>query len=161
MKLQYICGMFVLCFFAWAVVVDNAIIPANDALRQDVGGYSRYRVKQWGNGGKLDVLSDELLVYAIVKNREQLYYMEYNPYLENSLKTLAPGTSVQLRYSRSFPKFWKRTLYDLRIGGVSSLRLSGAQLAAKQKEVWKFTGIMGGIFLFLSVIGLFNKPKRR
>jgi len=160
-KLQYVVGMFILCFFAWAVVVDNAVIPSNAHLRQDVGEYTRYRVKKWSQGGRFDLLRDELLVYAVVKNREQLYYMEHKPHFEHALKTMQPGTSVQLRYAKAFPKFWKRHLYELRIGGRSVLRYSAPQLAEMQRETWKFTGIMGGIFLFLALLGFIGKPRLR
>ncbi len=159
MRKQYLFGMFVLCFFVWAVVVDNAVLPSNDSLSQDVGAYSRYRVKKWGAGGKLDLLQDELLIYAVVKDREQLYYMEYTPNFEASLKYLEKGTPVQLRHTNRFPKFWKRHLYDLRIQGISQLSYSPAHLMIRQKEIWKFTGIMGGVFLVLAVLGLLNKPR--
>jgi hypothetical protein len=160
MKKQYMIGMFALCFCIWAIVVDNAVLPPMNALSQDVGAYSRYRVKTWNRDGKLDILQDELLIYAVVKNREQLYYMEYKPYFESSLKHMEQGTPVQLRYVNRFPKFWKRHLYDLRINGQSVLRYAPGQLIQKQKEIWKFTGIMGGIFLFLAFLGLINKPRR-
>jgi hypothetical protein len=152
--------MFLLCFFVWAVVVDNAVLPTSDHLRQDVGTFTRYRVKKWDKGGKLDLLQDELLVYAAVRGREQFYYIEYKPYFENALKTLAPETAVQLRYANRFPKFWKRQLYEVRVGGAPVVRHSSAQIIQKQKEIWKFTGIMAGAFLVLAVLGLINKPRR-
>ena len=158
---KYLLSMFILCFFVWGVVVDNVVIPAGDQLRQDVGSYTRYRVKKWQKGGKLDVIQNELLIYAIVKNREQLYYMEHKSYFENSLKNLPAGTPVQMRYVRRFPKFWKRHIYDLREGGIPIVRYSAAQLHQKQQEIWKFTGIMGGIFLALAVVGMIGRPRRR
>ena len=158
---KYVLSMFILCFFVWGVVVDNVVIPSDDQLHQDVGSYTRYRVKQWDKGGKLDVISNELLIYAIVKNREQLYYMEHKSYFENSLKNLPAGTPVQLRYVRRFPKFWKRHIYDLREGGIPIVRYSAAQLFQKQREIWKFTGIMGGIFLALAAVGMIGQPRRR
>ncbi len=159
MRKQYAITMFFLCFFVWVIMVDNVILPKMDHLKQDVGSYTRYRVKEWNQLGKLDVLQDELLIYAIVKNREQLYYMEYAPSFAATLSSLPEGTPVQLRYVRSFPKFWKRQLYDLRIGGQSALRFSQYSLLQKQKEIWKITGIMVGIFIFLVLIGLINKPR--
>ncbi len=161
MRKQYLFGMFVLCFFVWAVVVDNVVLPSMNSLSQDVGAYSRYRVKKWGTGGKLDLVQDELLIYAVVKDREQLYYMEHTSNFEATLKYLEPGTPVQLRYTTRFPKFWKRHLYDLRTQGISQLSYSPAQLMIKQQEIWKFTGIMGGIFLVLAVLGLLNKPRKK
>jgi len=158
---KYLLGMFILCLFVWAVVVDNMILPSEGQLRQDVGAYTRYRVKKWQKGGKLDIISDELMIYAVVKNREQLYYMEHKSYFENSLKNLPSGTPVQLRYVRRFPKIWKRHIYDLREAGIPIIRYSAAQLHQKQKEIWKFTGIMAGIFLALAVVGWIGKPRRK
>lgn len=158
---KYLLSMFILCFFVWGVVVDNVVIPSEDQLRQDVGSYTRYRVKKWDKGGKLDVIPNELLIYAIVKNREQLYYMEHKSYFENSLKNLPAGTPVQLRYVRRFPKFWKRHIYDLREGGIPIVRYSAAQLFQKQRGIWKFTGIMGGIFLALAAVGMIGQPRQR
>jgi len=153
--------MFLLCFFIWAVVVDNAVLPDMRSLKQDVGQYTRYRVRHWDKGGKFDILGDELLVYAIVKNREQLYYINYKPHFEQILRTLPEGTVLQLRYVNAFPKFWKRQLYDIRSNGVSFMSYSSANLILEQREIWKFTGIMGGVFLGLVVLGFINKPKRR
>ena len=158
---KYLLSMFILCFFVWGVVVDNVVLPSENQLRQDVGSYTRYRVKKWEKGSKLDVIQDELMVYAIVKNREQLYYMEHKSYFENSLKNLPQGTPVQLRYVRRFPKLWKRHLYDLREGGIPIIRYSAAQLFQKQREIWKFTGIMGGVFLILAVLGWIGHPRQK
>jgi hypothetical protein len=158
MKKQYMVTVFLLCFLVWAVVIDNAVLPSLKSLKQDVGTYTRYRVKKWDKGGKLDLLKDELLVYAVVKNREQLYYMDYKPHFEQTLKSLAPGTPLQLRYANRFPKFWKRHLYDLRNSGIPVLGYSPGHMITKQKEIWKFTGIMAGAFLFLAVLGFVNKP---
>ncbi len=158
---KYLLGSFILCLFVWAVVVDNAILPSERQLRQDVGVYTRYRVKKWQKGGKLDIIQDELMIYAIVKNREQLYYMEHKNYFENSLKILPEGTPVQLRYVRRFPKLWKRHIYDLREGGISIIRYSAAQLHQKQKKIWKFTGIMAGVFLALAVVGWIGHPRKK
>ncbi len=158
---KYVLSVFILCFFVWGVVVDNVVLPSENQLRQDVGSYTRYRVKKWQKGGKLDVIQDELMVYAIVKNREQLYYMEHKTYFENALKSLPEGTPVQLRYVRRFPKLWKRHLYDLREGGIPIIRYSAAQLYQKQKEIWKFTGIMTGVFLALAVVGWIGHPRQK
>ena len=160
MKKQYMFGMFILCFCVWTVVVDNAILPSDKNLPQDVGQYTRYRVKKWNKGNKFDIIQDELLIYVIVKNREQLYYMEHKSYFENSLKNLPSGTPVQLRYVRRFPKIWKRHIYDLREGGIPVIRYSAYQLKEKQKEIWKFTGIMTGVFLALAVDGWIGHPRR-
>jgi len=158
---KYLLSMFILCFFVWGVVVDNVVLPSEKQLKQDVGSYTRYRVKKWEKGSKLDVIQDELMIYAIVKNREQLYYMEHKTYFENSLKNLPQGTPVQLRYVRRFPKLWKRHLYDLREGGIPIIRYSAAQLFQKQREIWKFTGIMGGVFLILAVLGWIGHPRQK
>ncbi|MEN7973818.1 MAG: hypothetical protein ABFR47_08290 [Verrucomicrobiota bacterium] len=158
---KYLFSMFTLCFFVWAVVVDNVLLPSEDQLRQDVGAYTRYRVKEWQKGGKLDIIPNELMIYAVVKNREQLYYMEHKTYFENALKNLPEGTPVQLRYVRRFPKLWKRHIYDLREAGIPIIRYSSAQLHQKQEEIWKFSGIMGGIFLALAVVGWIGKPRRK
>lgn len=161
MNKQYVIGMFALCFFVWAIVVDNVVLPPMNNLKQDAGVYSRYRVKKWNQSGKLDLLGDELLVYAVVKNREQLYYIDYKPNFEFTLQRMQEGTPVQMRYVNRFPKFWKRELYDVRVSGLSALHYAPTQLKEKQKDIWKFTGIMGGIFLFLMVIGLVAKPRRK
>jgi len=158
---KYLLNMFILCFCVWTVVVDNAVLPGGNQLKQDVGTYTRYRVKIWNKGGRLDVIDNELLVYAIVKNREQLYYMEHKSYFENTLKNLPAGTPVQLRYARRFPKFWKRHLYDLREGGIPVVRYSAAQLFQKQRAIWKFTGIMGGVYLVLVALGLVNRSRAK
>lgn len=158
---RYIFGTFVLCLSVWAVVVDNMIIPPMDALKQDVGVYSRYRVKEWNKGKKVDIIKDELLIYAYVKDREQLYYMEYKPHFESTLKSMEKGMPIQLRYAQRFPKVWKRHLYDLRQEGIPVLRYSPGELILKQKFIWKLTGIAGGIYLFLLLVGFISKPKRR
>ncbi|MEE9369801.1 MAG: hypothetical protein V3V05_13215 [Pontiella sp.] len=152
---------FLLCFCVWGVAVDNVILPKLTALKQDVGQYTRYRVKKWDKSNKFEVLENELMVYAIVKNREQLYYMNYKPHFEATLKSLSPGTPLQLRYDMQFPKFWKRHLYDLRSFGISILSYSPAYMILHQREIWKFTGIMGGVFLFLVALGLIKKPVRK
>jgi hypothetical protein len=159
MKKQYMFGMFMLCFFVWIMVVDNVLLPSSEQCRQDVGVYTRYRVKSWAEADKLELLTDELLIYAIVKNREQLYYMDYKPQFETALKNMPEGTPLQLRYVRRFPKFWKRSLYDVRINGVSHLMYSAYALKEKQQAIWNFTGIMAGIYAFLILLGLINKPR--
>jgi hypothetical protein len=151
-------GMFMLCFFVWVMVVDNAVLPSSDRCKQDVGVYTRYRVKKWAQSDRLDLLTDELLVYAVVKNREQLYYLDYKPQFEIALKNIPEGTPLQLRYVHGFPKIWKRSLYDIRINGVSHVRYSTYALKEKQAAIWKFTGIMAGIYVFLVLLGLVNKP---
>lgn len=161
MSKQYLIGMFALCLFVWAILVDNAVLPPMNALKLDSGAYSRYRVKKWDQGGKLDFLGDELLIYAVVKNREQLYYMDYKPNFEFTLKRLEQGTPVQMRYVNRFPKFWKRELYDVRANGVSALHYAPAQLKEKQKKIWKISGIMGGIFIFLVLVGRLSKPRKK
>ncbi len=158
---KYLLGMFILCLFIWAVVIDNAILPSETQLKQDVGQYTRYRVKKWQSGKKFDVIQDELMIYAVVKNREQLYYMEYKSYFKNALENVPAGTPVQLRYVRRFPKFWKRHIYDLREGGIPIVRYSAAQLYQKQKEIWKFSGIMAGIYLILAVVGWIGQPRKK
>ncbi len=160
MSRQYIIGMFFLCFFAWVILVDNAVLPSNAQLRQDVGQYSHYRIKKWSRG-KLDFVSDQLLVYAVVENREQLYYMEYQPHFEATLNAMPEYTPVQMRYVRRFPKFWKRELYDMRIEGRSTMSYSAYYLLQKQKDIWKITGILVGIFLFLAALGFINKPRAK
>jgi len=161
MTKKYVFGMFVLCFCVWAVVVDNMILPAEDSLRQDVGQYTRHRVKKWTTSGKYNLIQDELLIYAIVKNREQLYYMECKPHFETTLKKLPRGTPVQMRYCRGFPKLWKKQVYTVRSNGLPVVRYSSVQLVQKQREIWKFTGIMGGVYLFLLVLGRINAPRRK
>jgi len=158
---KYLLNMFILCFCVWAVVVDNMILPSENQLKQDVGVYTRYRVKKWQQGGKLDIIQNELMIYAVVKNREQLYYMEHKNYFENRLKMLPEGTPVQLRYVRRFPKFWKRHMYVMRETGIPIIGYSSAQLHQKQEDIWKFTGIMGGIFLVLAAVGWIGKPRHR
>ena len=158
---KYIWSVFILCFFVWAVIVDNVVLPANNQLKQDVGVYTRYRVKEWHKGEKLNIIPDELMIYAVVKNREQLYYMEHKTYFENSLKNLPEGTPVQLRYARRFPKLWKRHLYALQERGIPIVRYSSAQLLQKQQQIWKFSGIMGSIFLGLTAVGWIGKPRQK
>ena len=158
---KYLLGMFILCLFIWAVVVDNAILPSETQLKQDVGQYTRYRVKKWQSGKKFDVIQDELMIYAVVKNREQLYYMEYKSYFKNRLDILPSGTPVQLRYVRRFPKFWKRHMYEMREAGIPIIRYSAAQLHQKQKEILKFSGIMTGVYLILAVVGLIGHPRKK
>jgi hypothetical protein len=158
---RYFVGTFVLCLCVWAVVVDHVVLPSMDRLKQDVGVYSRYRVKEWNESKKFDLIKDELLVYAYVENREQLYYIEYTPYFEATLKSLSKGDPIQLGYAQRLPKVWKRGLYDLRQGGVTLMRFSPVQLKQKQEFVWKVTGIVGGIYLFMVIVGLIAKPKKR
>ena len=161
MSRQYRFGMFVLCFCIWAVVVDNVLLPSDDVLHQSNGTYTRYRVKKWDQGGKLDIIPNELMVYVVVKNREKLFYMEHKPYFEAALKNLPAGTPVQVRYHTGFPKVWKKHVYSLNQGGLPIMRYSAAQLLQKQRAIWKFTGIMGGIYLILLVLGFISKPRRK
>lgn len=152
--------MFILCFFVWAVVVDNVVLPrTNSPMKQDNGQYTRYRVKDWTKNKKLSFIEDELLVYVIVNNREQCYYLDYGFHFESSLKNLPEGVPVQVRYVNRFPKFWKRHMYDLRIDGISRMSYSQYQLSEKQQKIWKVTGIMGGVYLILVVLGIINKPR--
>ncbi len=159
MGAKYYVIMFALCLFVWTILVDNAILPDQADLKQDVGAYTRYRVKKWNKGGKLDFIQDELLVYAIVDNREQLYYMEYKPNFEATLKSMPELMPVQMRYVTRFPKFWKRQLYDIRTEGRSVMALSSYYLQQKQEEIWKTTWIMGGVYAVLVVLGLLNRPR--
>jgi len=151
--------MFIMCLFVWIVVVDNAVMPKTDQLRQDVGEYSRYRVRKWSKNGKLDLLKDQILVYAVVKNREQIYYMDHSLYFEAALKGMEAGTPIQLRYSRRAPKIWKRHCYDIRSYGSSMLRYSPGQLIQRQRQINKFSMIMGGVYLALVVLGIINRPR--
>ena len=161
MGAKYYIIMFALCLFVWTILVDNVILPDKDRLKQDVGNYTRFRVKKWNKGGRLDIVQDELLIYAVVDNREQLYYMEYQPYFEATLKNMPELMDVQMRYVNAFPKFWKRQLYDIRSQGRSLMTFSSYYMVQKQKEIWKITGIMGGIYGVLIVLGLLNKPRKR
>ncbi len=161
MNAKYYVMMFALCFLVWIVLVDNAVLPDMKELKQDNGAYTRYRVKHWNKGRKLDLVQDELLIYAIVDNREQLYYMEYKPHFEATLRSLPEFTPLQLRYVHRFPKFWKRHLYEIRSSGSAVMGYSSYYLQQKQEEIWKTTGVMGGIYLVLVVLGLLNRPKRR
>jgi hypothetical protein len=161
MSRKYRFGMFILCFFIWAVVVDNVVLPSDDSLHQANGSYTRYRVKKWEKGGKFDLIKNELLIYAIVKNREKLFYMEYKPHFKATLENLPAGTPVQMRFHTGFPKVWKKHVYSINEGGIPILRYSAAQMFQKQRAIWKFSGIMAGIYLILLVLGLINKPRRK
>ena len=158
---RYRVSMFILCFFIWAVLVDNVVLPTDATLRQNNGAFTRYRVKKWDKGGKLDFIKDELLIYAIVNNRERHYYMEYKPYFENTLKNLPEGSPIQVRYKNGFPKVWKKSVYSLNQNGIPFMSYSAAQKLQKQRATWKLTGIMAGIYAGLLVLGFINKPKRR
>lgn len=159
MKNEFVFLMFCLCFCFWVIVVDNVLIPDSEKLGQDTGLYSRYRVRKAIKDGDLDLMKDKILIYAHIKNREQFYYLDHSPYFEAMLNKLEPGTKIQLRYAKSFPKVWQRTLYDVRIDGVPVMRYSSFQLKEKQEFIWKFTGIIGGIFLLLSVLGFVARPR--
>ena len=161
MKKHYLTVVFLLCFFVWAVVVDNAVLPSMDGLQERTGSYSRYKVREWGKGGKLNPLKDELLVYVYVRNREQFFYIERTPLFEYTLKSLQPGTRVELGYVRRFPKLWKKELYELKLGRMPVIRYSPFQLKKKQAFIWKYTGIMTGVFILLASLGLINKPRTR
>ena len=154
--------MFLLCFFVWAVVVDTVFIPKSNHLSRRSGTYSRYRVKQWGGKvGRVDLMKDELLVYAHIKGREQLFYVERKPHFEAVLGSLNSGSSIQIRYFKGFPKIWKKELYELQVDGYAAIRYSPVLLKEKQIKVLKFSGIMVGIFLFLAALGFVNKPRRK
>ncbi len=158
MHTKYYLIMFLLCFFVWVMLVDNVVLPSMDSLHQDNGAYTRYRIKKWDKGGKLDIIPDELMVYAVVKNHEQLYYMESNPSFRLTLDNLPEYTPVHLRYVRGFPTFWKRHLYEIRIDG-QSMGYSPYSMQQKKVRNWKITGIMGGIYALLVVVGLINKRR--
>lgn len=161
MRNQYVFMMFALCLGVWAIVVDVLIIPPSDSLMTDTGQFSRYRVKEWKGDGKIDILKDKILVYAYIKGREQFYYIDGTGYFEAALKNIEPGARVELRYSKSFPKVWQRSLQEVRVDGMPVLRYSGAYLNEKQTFIWKFSGIMFGMFMLLSGLGLVNKPRRK
>jgi hypothetical protein len=158
---EYIFLMFALCFGVWAIVVDVLIIPPTNSLLSDRGQFSRYRVKEWKGDGKIDILKDKILVYAYIKGNEKFYYIDRTGYFEAALKNIEQGATVELRYSKSFPKVWQRSLQEVRVDGVPVLRYSGAYLIEKQKFIWKFSGIMIGMFLLLSALGSINKPRRK
>ena len=128
MSKSYLFNMFILCFCIWAVVVDNVLLPDEKQLKQDIGQFSRYRVKEWNKGRKLDIIDNELLIYVVVKNREQLYYMEHKLNYEAALNYLAPGAPLQVRYNRGFPKFWKRHVYSIRQNGLPVVSYSPAHV---------------------------------
>ncbi len=162
MKRQYIFTMFLLCFFVWAVVVDNVIIPKPSELRELNGTFSRYRAKEWtGEIGKVDLLEDELMVYGRIRDREQLFYIKHYPAFKANLDTLTPGDSVKFRYAKRFPKFWKKELYEMHASGYPILRYSSGLLSQKQRDIFKFSGIMTGIFVFLSLLSFINKPRQK
>jgi hypothetical protein len=161
MTKQYVLGLFIVFFITWAFVVDNLVLPSFGQMKSDAGVYTRYRVKQWNKPGKSGPLEDELLIYAVVKNRENLYYIDKRLGFEERLKGLEEGTAIQLGYVSRFPKPWKRKLYDLRVGGSSLIGYGPQQLKEKQKEIWKFTGIMGGAYFVVLFVGLIKKPRRQ
>jgi len=161
MKKQYVAVVFLLCFFVWAVVIDHAVLPSTNNLRERTGTYSRYTVKEWSQGGKFNLLKDQILIYAHVKDHEEFYYLDYTPYFEQALRNIQPGTRIQLRYAQRFPKVWKKQLYDVKVDGRSVMWFNPAQLKEKQKFVWKFSGIMAGAFALLAVLGMINKPRRK
>ena len=158
MTKKYVFGMLAFFFLAWAVIVDNAVLPHQDRLKQDVGIYSRYRVSKQAKSGPL---KDELIIYAVVQNKQQLYYMDYTPQSEWALESLEQGVPVQLRYANGFPKVWKPYLYEVHSQGVPVVSYSSFDRAARQKEVWKVTGMIGGAFIILFLVGLIKKPKKR
>lgn len=165
MKKQFSLLMFALCFGVWAIVVDNLVIPPMNKLKSDTGTYSRFRVKEWKGSEKIPLIGDELIVYAHVLKRydrahEQMYYMERNGYFEGMVSSLAPGTRIEIRYAKAFPKVWKKKVYEVRMDGSSIMRYSPAQLGEQQKFNWKFTGIMIGAFVVLSALGCISKPRK-
>jgi hypothetical protein len=159
-KKEYSFGMFILCFLIWGFVVDQAVLPGNKDMRQNTGTYTRYRVRKLSQGGKLGFLEDQLMIYAVVKNRERIYYMEYMPGFESALKRLPKGTPISILWARRFPKVWKNHIYEIQESRRPILRYSSFHLQEKQAEIWKFTGVIGGVFLILMVLGLINKPAK-
>jgi hypothetical protein len=153
--------MFVLCFVVWTALVDNVVLPDHDRLQQDAGLFTRYRMKEWRKVGNLNLMPNELLIYASMKEQEQVYYLEYKDHFEAILQALPEGTPIQMRYVNGFPKIWKRQLYDLQISGNSILSFSSQSLEEKQKEIWKTTAIIGGVYLLLVGLGLLNKPSAK
>ena len=161
MKSEYVFLMFALCFAVWVIVVDNLIIPDADQLRIKRGQYSRYRVKEWKGDGKWDLVKDKILIYAHSNHSEKFYYIDHTPYFAASLNNLEPGQEITVHYAQAFPKIWQRTVYEVQSGGLPVLRYSGLQLKAKQEFIWKFTGIIGGIFALLLLLGTIAKPKNK
>lgn len=161
MKLVYIFILFSLCFILWAVVVDNLIIPESTKLHSEFGKFSRYRIKTRKVDGQRDFMKDQLIVYAHTKGRERFYYMDRIGYFELALKSIEPGSQVEMRYSRAFPKIWQRSLYEVRKDGLPVARYGSAYLIEKKKFTWKFSGIMLGAFCLLSSLGFLRKPGRK
>lgn len=161
MKKEFVFLMFCLCFCFWVIVVDNLMMPDLRNLNQDNGLYSRYKIRKAIKDGDLDLMKDKILIYAHVKDRERFYYIDHTPFFEATLNKLEPGTRIKLRYTKAFPKFWQKTLYDVQVGEVPVLRYSQATLDERQAFNWIFTGIIGGIFIVLSGLGLVVKPRKK
>jgi len=159
MKKEFMFLMFALCLSVWVIVVDNVFIPGFDHLTQKRGLYSRYRIKEWKGDGKLDLVKDKIIIYAHSDHAEEFYYLEYKPHFVAAMNNLQAGETITLKYSQGFPKIWQRTLYEIEQGGLPVLRYSEVDLNQKQTFIWKFTGIMGGVFLILCLLSFLNKPK--
>lgn len=159
MKKEFIFLMFAVCFALWVIVVDNMILPKKENLRQKRALFSRYRVKEWRGDGKLNLVKDKIVIYAHLDNAEEFYYLEYKPQYEAALKMIEPGATINLRYSKRFPKLWQRTVYRVDRGGLPVLITTDRDLKQRQMFIWKFTAAMGGLFILLSFLGFLNKPR--
>lgn len=161
MKKEFVFLMFCLCFCFWAIVIDNLVVPDMQALNQETGLYSRYKIRKAIKDGDLDLMKDKILIYAHVKDREQFYYIDHTPYFEVTLRQLEPGTPMTLRFTKAFPKMWQKTLYDVQVNGLPVMRYSQTILEERQAFNWKFTGIVGGIFIILSALGFVARPRKK
>lgn len=160
MKKEFVFLVFALCFAVWAVVVDNFVVPGRADLKTRRMQFSRCRVKEWRGDGKWDLVKDRIIIYGHADQAEEFFYLEHQPHFEQLLKNLEPGTAVRIGYAQSFPKVWQRTVYEVEVDGMPIVRYSGEQLKARQVFVWKFTGIICGVFVLFSALGFLNKPRR-
>ncbi|MDF7825108.1 hypothetical protein P4B35_13880 [Pontiellaceae bacterium B12227] len=161
MKKSVLLLMFILCFGVWAIVVDNLIVPSPHMLEVEKGRFAEFTVKERKFDGRVDLLKDKLLIAAEVEGKNRYFMLDRTGMFETALRLIPEGTEIELRYSRSFPKFWQRTLYEIRVIGFPVISYTDDYLKQEQAFIYKFTGAIGGLFLLLCYLGLMKKNRRK
>ncbi|WP_372806661.1 hypothetical protein [Pontiella sp.] len=161
MKKEYVLAMFLICFFIWASLVDNAVLPTSGQLQVEPGVFSHYRIKKGKQIGDFVLRKDQVVLYAGVNDRERFFYIERMPGVDAALRNMAPDTPLTLGYVKRFPKVWKKQVYLLKANDRTVMQFSAGMLKRRQVFIWKFTGAVVGVFVLLCGLAFVNKPLRR
>ncbi|VGO21394.1 hypothetical protein SCARR_03467 [Pontiella sulfatireligans] len=77
------------------------------------------------------------------------------------LKTWRRKHRFNCATSAAFPKSGRDASTTCGLEALRSSATRPGHMIEKQREIWKFTGIMAGVFVGLAVLGLINKPRSK